>query len=72
MPETTETPAPEAEAKPTEAAPPAAPPAAPAAPVKEMRSVVLTGFGGVKMMKVQQKPEASAGDGEVLIRVKAW
>ncbi|XP_059156063.1 synaptic vesicle membrane protein VAT-1 homolog-like isoform X2 [Physella acuta] len=67
MPETTENPAPEADAKPAEAAPPAAP----AAPVKEMRSVVLTGFGGVKMMKVQQKPEASAGDGEVLIRVKA-
>ncbi|KAH9502623.1 Type I Polyketide synthase [Bulinus truncatus] len=67
MPETTENPAPEAEAAETK---PAETPA-PVAPVKEMKSVVLTGFGGVKMMKVQQKPEATAGEGEVLIRVKA-
>ncbi|CAL1544867.1 unnamed protein product [Lymnaea stagnalis] len=63
MPETTETPAPEADAKPE------AP--APAAPVKEVKSIVLTGFGGVKMMKVQQKPEPTVGEGDVLIRVKA-
>lgn len=44
---------------------------APEAP-KEFRSVVLTGFGGLKMLKVQKKPEPKAGDGEVLIRVKAW
>ncbi|CAG5118696.1 unnamed protein product, partial [Candidula unifasciata] len=62
------TPAPEAETK-AEAAP--APAAAPAPPVKEVKSIVLTGFGGVKMMKVQQRPEPTAGDEEVLIRVKA-
>lgn len=39
---------------------------------KEYRSVVLTGFGGLKMLKVQKKPELTAGEGEVLIRVKAW
>jgi len=38
----------------------------------EFRSVVLTGFGGLKMLKVQKKPELTAGEGEVLIRVKAW
>ncbi|XP_013084821.1 synaptic vesicle membrane protein VAT-1 homolog-like isoform X2 [Biomphalaria glabrata] len=70
MPETTDAPVPETDAKAAEAKPTEAP--APAVvPVKEMKSIVLTGFGGVKMMKVQQKPEPSAGDGEVLIRVKA-
>lgn len=39
---------------------------------KEFRSVVLTGFGGLKMLKVQKKPELKPGEGEVLIRVKAW
>ena len=48
----------------------AAAPAAP--PQKEMKSVVLTGFGGVKMVKVLQKPEPTAKEGEVLVRVKAW
>lgn len=38
---------------------------------KEMRAVVLTGFGGLKYVKVQKKPEPTAGEGEVLIRVKA-
>lgn len=72
MPETTEAaPGPTADAETKqETATPA--PAAPAPPAKEMKSIVLTGFGGVKMMKVQQKPEATAGDGEVLIHVKAW
>lgn len=41
-------------------------------PVKDMRCVVLTGFGGLKSVKVQQKPEPSVGAEEVLIRVKAW
>ncbi|BFZ19646.1 hypothetical protein BsWGS_22684 [Bradybaena similaris] len=59
-------PAPEAEGKQE-----ATPAPAPAAPVKEVKSIVLTGFGGVKMMKVQQKPEPTAGEEEVLIRVKA-
>lgn len=39
---------------------------------KEMRCVTLTGFGGVRMVKVQQRPEAKPIEGEVLIRVKAW
>lgn len=39
--------------------------------VKEMRCVTLTAFGGVKMMKVQMRPEAKPIEGEVLIRVKA-
>ncbi|KAL3288205.1 hypothetical protein HHI36_002655 [Cryptolaemus montrouzieri] len=38
---------------------------------KEMRAVVLTGFGGLKTVKIQKKPEPTAGEGEVLIRVKA-
>ncbi|KAL8574525.1 hypothetical protein ACOMHN_005902 [Nucella lapillus] len=42
-----------------------------APPPKQMKSVVLTGFGGMKMIKVLQKPEPKAGDGEVLVRVKA-
>lgn len=41
-----------------------------APPPKQMKSVVLTGFGSMKMIKVLQKPEPKAGDGEVLIRVK--
>ncbi len=45
---------------------------APVPALKEMKSVVLMGFGGLKMLKVSQKPEAVAADGEVLIRVKAW
>ncbi|XP_041376044.1 synaptic vesicle membrane protein VAT-1 homolog-like [Gigantopelta aegis] len=45
--------------------------AAAAPPQKEMKSVVLTGFGGVKMVKVLQKPEPTAKEGEVLVRVKA-
>lgn len=45
---------------------------APAAPAKVMKSVVLTGFGGLKMLKVQQKPEVTAAEGELLVRVRAW
>ncbi|XP_076449675.1 synaptic vesicle membrane protein VAT-1 homolog-like isoform X2 [Babylonia areolata] len=41
-----------------------------APPPKQMKSVVLTGFGSMKMIKVLQKPEPQAGDGEVLIRVR--
>lgn len=41
-------------------------------PPKEMRAVVLTGFGGLKTVKILKKPEPSVGEGEVLIRVKAW
>jgi len=41
-------------------------------PPKEMRAVVLTGFGGLKSVKVLKKPEPTVSDDEVLIRVKAW
>lgn len=41
-------------------------------PPKEMRAIVLTGYGGLKGVKCQKKPEPSTGPGEVLIRVKAW
>ena len=44
----------------------------PEQPPKEMRAVVLTGFGGLKSVKVLKKPEPTLGEGEVLIRVKAW
>ncbi|ESO87914.1 hypothetical protein LOTGIDRAFT_219806 [Lottia gigantea] len=42
-----------------------------APPVKEMKSIVLSGFGGIKMLKVQPNPEPTVNEGEVLIRVKA-
>lgn len=44
----------------------------PAEPVKEMRSIVVNNFGGLKSVKVLKKPEpAQPGDGEVLIRVQS-
>lgn len=45
---------------------------APEEPPKEMKAVVLTGFGGLKSVKLLKKPEPTLGEGEVLIRVKAW
>lgn len=41
-------------------------------PPKEMRAIVLTGFGGFKGVKILKKPEPTLQAGEVLIRVKAW
>ena len=41
-------------------------------PPKLMKSLVLTGFGGMKMIKVLQRPEPKLADGEVLIRVRTW
>jgi NADPH:quinone reductase-like Zn-dependent oxidoreductase len=38
---------------------------------KEMRAVVLTGFGGLKSVKILKKPEPTVNEGELLIRVKA-
>ncbi|KAJ8925434.1 hypothetical protein NQ315_009267, partial [Exocentrus adspersus] len=38
---------------------------------KEMRAVVLTGFGGLKTVKILKKPEPTVNEGEVIIRVKA-
>lgn len=49
----------------------AEPVAEPDAP-KEMRAVVLTGFGGLKTVKILKRPEPALNEGEVLIRVKAW
>lgn len=43
----------------------------PEEPPKEMKAVVLTGFGGLKSVKLLKKPEPTLGEGEVLIRVKA-
>ena len=39
---------------------------------KQMRTIVLTGFGGVRMLKTLQKAEPTVNEGDVLIRVKAW
>ncbi|KAG5321766.1 VAT1L protein, partial [Acromyrmex heyeri] len=38
---------------------------------KDMRAIVLNGFGGLKSVKALKKPEPALGEGEVLIRVKA-
>lgn len=40
--------------------------------VKDMRAIVLNGFGGLKSVKALRKPEPQLAEGEVLIRVKAW
>lgn len=39
---------------------------------KDMRAIVLNGFGGLKSVKALKKPEPTLGEGEVLIRIKAW
>lgn len=44
----------------------------PEEPPKEMRSVVLTSFGGLKSVKVLNKPQPAVGADDVLIRVRAW
>lgn len=41
------------------------------APVKEMRAIVLSGFGGLKSVKILQKPQPTAAEDEVLVRVHA-
>ncbi|KAK3086420.1 hypothetical protein FSP39_018235 [Pinctada imbricata] len=38
---------------------------------REMKCIVLTGFGGPKMLRTQQKNQVTAKEGEVLVRVKA-
>lgn len=50
----------------------AEPPKEEPVPPKEMRAIVLTGFGGLKTVKVMKKAEPTLAEGEVLIRVKAW
>lgn len=44
----------------------------PASIPNEMKAIVLTGYGGLKSVKIQKRPEPTAADGEVLIRVKMW
>lgn len=39
---------------------------------KEMRAVVLAGFGGLNKLRVIKKAMPEPQDGEVKIRVKAW
>lgn len=39
-------------------------------PPKEMRAVILNGFGGLKSVKIVRRPEPALADGEVLIRVQ--
>lgn len=39
---------------------------------KEMRAVLLSGFGGLNKLKVTKKAMPEPQEGEVKIRVKAW
>lgn len=39
---------------------------------KEMRAVILSGFGGLNKLRVTKKVMPEPQDGEVKIRVKAW
>lgn len=39
---------------------------------KDMRAVVLNGFGGLKSVKIVRRAEPSLADGEVLVRVHLW
>lgn len=39
---------------------------------KEMRAVILTGFGGLNKLRLGKKAMPELRDGEVKIRVKAW
>ena len=47
------------------------PPTENSTPAKEIRTIVLTGYGGIRNVKIQNKPEITPKEGEVLIRVKA-
>lgn len=44
----------------------------PGGDAKEMRAVVLTGFGGLNKLRVTKKAMPEPQEGEVKIRVKAW
>ena len=46
--------------------------AGPSGDAKEMRAVVLAGFGGLNKLRVSRKPMPEPQEGEVKIRVKAW
>ena len=41
-------------------------------PPKEMRGVTLTGYGGIRMVKVTKMPEVDPKEGELVIRVRSW
>ena len=41
-------------------------------PPPQMKAVVLQGFGGTKMLKVQKQQIPVVAAGQLLIRVKAW
>jgi len=69
QPDEPEKPAADGEA--TKAAEDAAPePEAP--PEKEVRTVVLSGYGGINKVKVMRRSEPKPAEGEILVRVKAW
>ena len=53
----------------TEAAPA---PTENANPPKEMRCITLQGFGGIKNVRLQKRPEPEPKEGEVMIRVQTW
>lgn len=40
--------------------------------VKMMKSLQLTGYGGIKMVKLHNIPQVTPKEGEILVRVKAW
>lgn len=44
----------------------------PCADAREMRAVVLAGFGGLSKVRVTRKAMPELQGGEVKIRVKAW
>ncbi|XP_035679623.1 synaptic vesicle membrane protein VAT-1 homolog-like [Branchiostoma floridae] len=68
QPDEPEKPAADGEA--TKAAEDAAPePEAP--PEKEVRTVVLSGYGGINKVKVMRRSEPKPAEGEILVRVKA-
>lgn len=46
--------------------------AEPPGDAKEMRAVILAGFGGLNKVRVTKKAMPELQDGEVKIRVKAW
>lgn len=47
-------------------------PAENSTPPKEFRGITLTGYGGIKMVKVKKIPETEPKEGEILIRVRSW
>ncbi|KAI8504407.1 Type I Polyketide synthase, partial [Branchiostoma belcheri] len=67
QPEEPEKPAADGEAAKAEDAAPE--PEAP--PEKEVRAVVLSGFGGINKVKVMRRSEPKPAEGEILVRVKA-